>query len=141
MTKFQNSLALGLIQKVPPDPLRAKSLLKASKDAVHSAKALPFEPAHLRSIMRELYEGLRVYCEAIGYLHGFKFSNHESLTPFIAEFLQDERAALRFDKYRKIRNGITYYGDSIAPEFVKDSLHDLPELIKTLEKHTINREK
>ncbi len=136
---FQESMEKGHVKKVPPDRIKAQGLIKASQEAIITAAKIPFEPDSYKSIIRELYEGLRQYCEAIGLLRGYKFSTHEAITHFIAEVLNEGRIAARFDRYRKLRHGINYYGDDVAPETVKEALKEVPELIKMLKKHQERR--
>ncbi|MBS3056871.1 MAG: hypothetical protein J4473_05565 [Candidatus Aenigmarchaeota archaeon] len=52
-----------------------------------------------------------------------------------SKVLEERTASLKFDKYRKIRNSINYYGDDVAPETVKKALKEIPEIIKILTRH------
>lgn len=125
----------GTIQKIDPDFIRAKSLCKSAIEAITAAQKIPFEQSTLKSIMRELYEGLRQYCEAIGYQQGYKWHSHEYLTLFLEQKLNEPILANRFDRYRKLRNGINYYGDEISPQTVKEALQEIPLLIKKLKSY------
>ena len=40
--------------------------MKASEEAIATASKIPLEPSAYKSIVRELYEGLRQYAEALG---------------------------------------------------------------------------
>lgn len=133
--KLAVALADGLAKKIPPDNNRAQSLIKASQKTLSTAQRIPFDQNSLQSIIRELYEALRQHCEALGYLHGYKFSTHEPISGFLEEILKEPSCARSFDRYRKLRNGINYYGDDVAPETVKDALLDIPKIINTLKKH------
>ena len=86
-----------------------------------------------KSILRELYEGLREYCEAIGYSKGYKFLDHESIGYFLRDILKDSSVYNKFNRYRKLRNGINYYWEDIDIETVKEALAEIPKLIKRLE--------
>lgn len=132
---FKRSLNEGFAKKVRPDIFKAKSLIKASQEAIATANKIPKEAETYKSIIRELYEGLRQYCEAIGFIKGYKFLSHETITYFIDEILGEVTASSKFDKYRKIRNGINYYGNDVSPETVNDALRDIPEIIRVLSKH------
>ncbi len=123
------------VRRIPRDNIRAKSLLKASSEAIEAAKALPFQETKLKSILRELYEGLRQYCEAIGYFKGYKFSSHEVITLFLKEILKEPIIAEKFDRYRKLRNGINYYGKDVSEETVKEAFQEIPEIISKLAKY------
>jgi hypothetical protein len=133
---FELSLDKGKARKAMPDKPRALSLFKSAIQAIETAKKIPLMQDTSKSIFRELYEGLREYCEAIGYLKGYKFLDHESIGFFIRDILGEESVSRNFDRYRKLRNGINYYGDSIDIETVKEAIIEMPLLIKELEKHS-----
>jgi hypothetical protein len=133
---FENLIKESFVKKVPIDIVRAKSLIKSSEQALATAKIIPFKEETLKTIFRELYESLREYCEALGYIQGYKFLNHESITNFLDEVLEEKEISLKFDRYRKLRNGINYYGNTIEMQTVKDALIDIPLLINKLGKHS-----
>lgn len=130
-----NAIADGLIRKVKPDISRARGLLLASGSTMRVAIKIPIDDSSAGVVLRELYEGLRQFCEAIGYQHGYAFESHDAIIPFLKEVLKEERAASVLDRYRKARNGLNYYGDPISPETAREAAGDLPEQIKILEKH------
>ena len=132
---FQRMIEQGFASRIQINKIRAKSLVIASKEAIQTAKEMPLKDDKLKSIIRELYEGLRQFCEAIGYTKGFKFNNHEVVADFLKDELKEPSIALKFDKYRRIRNGVNYYGDAIPTESVKEALKEIPTMIKSLEKH------
>jgi hypothetical protein len=87
-------------------------------------------------VLRELYEGLREYCEAIGYIKGYKFLDHESIGYFLRDVLNEPSLYMKFDRYRKLRNGINYYGEDIELETVKEAVAEIPPMIKKLERYS-----
>lgn len=131
---FDMSLNEGKAKKIMPNNIRATSIFKSSIQAIETAKLIPLNINTSKTILRELYEGLRECCEAIGLLHGYKFLDHESITYFLRDILK-EPIYKRFDRYRKLRNGINYYGEDIDMETVKEAIEDIPALIKELEKY------
>ncbi|MEK6937805.1 MAG: hypothetical protein AABX04_02045 [Nanoarchaeota archaeon] len=135
---FENSLIEGKAKKVPPNKIRALSLFKSSIQAIETAKVIPLNSNTLKSILRELYEGMREYCEAIGYLKGYKFLDHESIGYFLRDILQEQSLSMKFDRYRKLRNGINYYGENIDIETVKEAVTEISELVKRLEKYSLH---
>lgn len=132
---FENSLKNNYVRKISVSILRAESLIKSSKQAVETAKLIPVNEKTLKTILRELYEGLREYCEAIGYVKGYKFLNHLPITYFLKDILGENSVSLKFERYRKLRNGINYYGNDIEVETVMQALKEIPDLIKCLEKY------
>ena len=135
---FENSLIEGKAKKVMPNKIRASSFFKSSIQAIETAKAIQLNSNTSKSVLRELYEGLREYCEAIGYLRGYKFLDHESITYFLRDMLKEESISKKFDRYRKLRNGINYYGEDIDIETVKEAIIEIPKLVKELEKYSKN---
>jgi hypothetical protein len=131
---FENRLIDGKAKKVMPNKIRASSLFKSSIQAIETAKAIQLNPNTLKSVLRELYEGLREYCEAIGYLRGYKFLDHESIGYFLRDILKEQSVSIKFDRYRKLRNAINYYGEDIDIETVKEAVIEVPKLIKELER-------
>src|SRR3989338_2558346 len=136
MMNFENSLIEGKVKKVTPNNIRASSLFKSSIQAIETAKLIQLNQNTLKSVLRELYEGLREYCEAIGYLKGYKFLDHESIGFFIRDILKEQSLFKRFDRYRKLRNGINYYGEDIDIETLKEARSEIPEMIKELKKYS-----
>jgi hypothetical protein len=134
---FENLIKEGIVKKVPVDIVRARSLIKSSQQAISTAKIIPFNEETLKTIFRELYESLREYCEALGYIKGYKFLNHESITLFLYEVLNEKEISLKFDRYRKLRNGINYYGNAIEIQTIKEALAEIPLLIIKLKRHSI----
>jgi len=132
---FESLIQDGFVKKVPIDLVRAKSLIKSSQQALSTAKIIPFKEETLKTIFRELYESLRGYCEALGYIKGYKFLNHESITHFLNEILEEKEISIKFDRYRKLRNGINYYGNTIEIKTVKDAMIDIHSLMNGLKKH------
>jgi hypothetical protein len=118
------------------DNIRAKSLLKTSSQAIAAAKDIELKEEKTNTILRELYVGLHQYCEAIGYLKGYKFELHEDITVFLRDNLKESAISFKFDKYRRLRNGIHYYGETVSIETVKEALEEIPNLILKLEKYT-----
>ena len=135
---FEKSVNEGKAKKVVPNRIRASSLLKSSIQAIETAKIIQVNPTTLKSILRELYEGLRECCEAVGYLRGYKFLDHESITYFLRDILREQSVSIKFDRYRRLRNGINYYGEDIDIETVKEALIEIPKIVKELEKYSKN---
>ncbi len=135
MTSFEESITEGYVKKIPINKIRTKSLIKSSEQAIKTAKEIQLKIESAKSVLRELYEGLREYCEAIGYLKGYKFLSHESITYFLRDILAEEKISSKFERYRKIRNGINYYGNEISIETVKEALNDIPQIIIDLNKY------
>ena len=74
---FEQNLIDGKAKNIVPNKIRALSIFESSIQATETAKIIPLKVSSTKTILRELYEGLREYCEAIGYTKGYKFlENH-----------------------------------------------------------------
>lgn len=133
---FEYCLGAGKVKMVASNRIRAASLFKSSIHAVETAKSIPLNITTSKTILREIYEGMREYCEAIGYVRGYKFLDHESITYFLGDILKEQSVSKKFDRYRKLRNGVNYYGDDIDLETVKEAIIEIPAIIKRLEKYS-----
>ena len=129
---FKDSIKKGYVKKINPDLIRYKGLIKNANRAVQSAQNMEINNTTSNSVLRELYEGLREYCEAMGYKKGYKFLSHQSITFFLSDYLDEKSLSVKFDRYRKLRNSINYYGNEISIESVKEALIEIPELIKKI---------
>ena len=132
---FESSLKEGFAKVVAKNKSRAKSLMRSGDQAIETAQIMPLNETSIKSVFRELYEGLRQHCEAIGFAYGYKFSSHETITYFLRDILGEARVADKFDRYRKLRNGINYYGDEIEIVSVKEALEEIPRLVSVLKKY------
>lgn len=133
--RFEESIKKGFAKEIKKDIIRAKSLIKSCKEAIETANNIKLDEKSLKSVFRELYEGFRQYCEAIGYIKGYKFLSHEAISYFLKDKLNEDKISYIFDRYRKLRNGINYYGESVSKESVIEALKTIPEVIKELSKH------
>jgi hypothetical protein len=124
----------GIVKEIPQNNARAKSLLAQSAQTMSFILKLGLTDQTAIVIFRELYESLRQAIEAIGYRKGYKFENHESLQVFILEVLDNKSLANDFNRYRKIRNGINYYGDVVSVETTAKAIEDIPRYIKEISK-------
>ena len=126
------------LKRIKINNIRAKSLIRSSQQAIKSVSDLAINETNKKTILRELYEGLRQFCEAIGYTKGYKFLSHEDATIFLREILRESSISMKFDRYRKLRNGINYYGDDISEEEVANALQEIPRMISYLRKYLGN---
>lgn len=133
---FASCISDGMVKKLRPDTIRAKSLFKSSFQAIATSRIIPLNKNTTKTILRELYEGLREYCEGLGYMRGYKFTDHESIGYFLKDVLEEQSVRKKFDRYRKLRNGINYYGDDVDVETVKEALKEIPSILQELKKHS-----
>jgi hypothetical protein len=126
---FQECLKNRIAKNVSVDKNLIISMRKIAQLKIESADLLP---PHLSvGKISLLYDALREYLECISIKNGYKIYNHECYTPFLKEILKMPKDAENFDKIRKIRNGINYYGREID---VNESEHIIKELQMLIKK-------
>lgn len=122
--------------RIVKDIKEDKNLIKSTREIadvkVKSADALP-DPLFYGKISL-LYDGLREYLGCIALENGYKIYNHECYTAFLKEIMRLSREADVFDKLRKIRNGINYYGKKISDYEAKEIIQELKSLIRLFKK-------
>ncbi|MBI2558891.1 hypothetical protein HYW20_06215 [Candidatus Woesearchaeota archaeon] len=131
---FEDFIRRNLVRKATSDTELAKSLITESYKILKVIKELNPSDANATLLMRECYESFRQICEAIAVYKGYKIYSHEAITAFIAEILNEKEIAESFDRYRKIRNSINYYGTPISLAETQKALVEIPKFIDDLKK-------
>src|SRR3989344_1056087 len=80
---------------------------------------------------------LRSIVESMSIIEGYKIYSHEAFTYFLKE-KGEEIISEKFDRFRKIRNKINYYGGNISAEEVKENIEEIKEIIKKLKTKYLN---
>ena len=125
----------GIVRKTFPDKLLADSLIQESAKKLRTIRKIAIDSDSAGMIIVELYEALREICEAIAINKGFKIYTNEAITCFIKEILGEDLISAKFDRYRKIRNGADYYGESPEIGETQKASLEIPRLINDLEKY------
>ncbi|MBS3114715.1 hypothetical protein J4448_06450 [Candidatus Woesearchaeota archaeon] len=131
---FEEFIKRNVVRKATSDAELAKSLIAESDKILLVIKELTPNETNATMLMREAYEAYRQICEAIAVYNGYKIYSHEAITSFIAEILNEKEVADSFDRYRKIRNSINYYGAPISVEEVQKALLEIPKFIGIFKK-------
>jgi hypothetical protein len=129
--KFENFIKTGQVKKAATDIPLVKSLISTSDKDLLFLQASEINENSARKIMSNYYDLLRSILEAICSINGFKVYSHEAFTYFLKE-KNEGLIAMKFDKFRKIRNGINYYGKEISIEEVQENKEDILKIIEDL---------
>jgi hypothetical protein len=113
------------VKKIQADSPLIDSLIKSSKNKIESCKRLELDEVTASTKVSLAYEGLRESLEAVAIKKGFKIYNHECYCSFLKEVCEKSTLSANFDRFRRIRNQINYYGKDI-------SIADAKELIKEI---------
>ena len=128
---FQDFIISGQVKRVEKDKELAKSLLKTTKSDLIFFETWEINENSARKIVSNYYDALRSILEAIAALDGYKIYSHEAFSDFLKE-KKESLMAEKFDRFRRIRNKINYYGSNISPEEAKEYKESITEIINIL---------
>lgn len=129
--KFSDFIGKGQAKRALPDISLAKSLIATAEDDLKFLSSLPINDNSARKLMSNYYDILRSILEAIAALDGYKIYSHEAFAFFLKE-KGENATAEKFDRFRKIRNGINYYGKSISVDETRENTAEIAKLIALL---------
>jgi hypothetical protein len=129
---FTDFIRTGKVKKAFPDPALAKSLIAMSSQQFDMADSMTIKDENASPLLVNLYEALREICEAICAKNGWKVYSHEAFTDYLKDELREEDIARMFDRLRKLRNGVNYYGRAVSATETKSTKNDVQRLIETL---------
>ena len=117
-----------LVKEVNLDVMLIKSLIEGSNNKLRTNELIPLTDMTASTKTGIAYDYLREILEALALQKGFKIYNHECFTGFLKELLNLEEESFEFDKFRKLRNGLNYYGKKITLEEAKSIINDMYKL-------------
>lgn len=97
------------VKKQSPDKNLAYSTFKDSLERIEFAKQLVHK-AKSKYVLENAYESMREAADSVLYLRGFKSFSHEASILYLFKEGFNEQDIMEFDRFRRIRNGIKYYG-------------------------------
>lgn len=130
--EFENFIKENKVRKSSIDYPLIRSLTSSAENDLKFLNTLEINQQSARKVMSDYYEVLRSLIEAIAMLNGYKVYSHEAFTYFLMK-INENNAGIKFDRLRKIRNGINYYGKDISAEETTENVKDLIKYFK--EKH------
>lgn len=99
----------GEVKKQGPDKNLAKATLNDSEERLALAKSLQ-KLTKPKYVLENAYEAMREAADSVLYNEGFKSFSHEASIVYLLKKGFTESEIAEFDRFRKIRNGIKYYG-------------------------------
>ncbi len=121
----------GQVKKSSKDISLAKSLITTAENDLKFLNGLKINENSARKVMSNYYDVLRSILEAISALDGYKIYSHEAFAYFMKE-KGEKLIAIKFDRFRIIRNKINYYGKGISVEEVKENTAEILKMIREL---------
>lgn len=129
--KFDDFLKQRLARKAKRDENLAKALLITTKRDLIFLERTKIDEFSSRKIVVDYYDVLRSLLEAIAALNGFKIYSHEAFTYYLKD-IGEEIISIKFDRLRKIRNRINYYGQLVSIEEAEENIKEMKEVIEML---------
>jgi len=126
--KWDECLSRKIVKESRVDDELISSLIKSSERKLKTDKYAPLNEITASCKIANNYDSLREVLEAVSISKGFKIYNHECFAGFILEILEMPSEANTFDKLRKIRNGINYYGKDVLTKDAKNMIIEISEL-------------
>lgn len=130
--EFSDFIGQGKVKKGQGDKHLAASIIKMSEQDLKFIDSIPVNSLSARKLVCNYYDVLRSVIEAISALDGFKVYSHEAYTYYLRELKNEERLSYQFDRLRKIRNGLEYYGMGISAEEAASNIKEIKSMVKAL---------
>ena len=89
-------------------------MVKSSENKLKSNERLGIDEFTASTKVSIVYDSLREILEALSIKKGYKIYNHECFRAFLEEICNNKPLSMEFDKFRKIRNAINYYGEGVS---------------------------
>ena len=136
MSDWEESIKEGKIIKISPNLERSESLKQSSLKLLNIINKIDLDNENGFFFITNYYDIILEVMHSLMFKKGYNVLDHPSIGYYIKDILKNQEIFESFDKYRKIRNNIIYYGKIIDDETSKQALKDLKELynfVKELE--------
>ena len=124
---FYESIASGKVKKITINNSLIKSIYHTTLQDLSYLKKQKIDRFSARKCVSNYYDCLRSIIDAIALLEGYKIYDHETYA-FFLEMKNEKKAAYLFDKFRRIRNKINYYGLSLSIEEAQETIITIRKL-------------
>ncbi|GEM_PF-495758 len=133
MKNFEIFIQEGDVKEQPSDSNLAKSLVDDSTYRIKYAKNSKLIEENAKYIYENVYESLREAADSILAIKGFKSFSHEASISFLQRFKNFSADEIsEFDRMRKKRNGMKYYGKKCSAAEVKEAAEFAEKLLKKI---------
>ena len=137
--KFNDFIKERKARRATPDRLMAESIIKNTVDDLKFLETTKITELSKRKIVSNYYDSMRSLLEVISILKGYKIYSHEAFTSFLREELNEIGLSIKFDRFRKIRNGLNYYGKSIQLNEAMEIVNGIKNMINELRQKYIKK--
>ena len=128
---FTDFINEGKVRRSSIDKELVKSLLSGINTDLKFLDKIKIDEISARKLMVGYYDTLRSLLEAIASTEGYKIYSHEAFTFYLKE-KGENILAEKFDRFRKIRNAINYYGKDIDVEECRENIKSMINVLNSL---------
>ncbi len=128
MKDFEYFLRKGDVKRQNPDKNLSKATFKEGAERLEFSRSL-INKSKPKYILENAYEAMREAADAVLYLEGYKSFSHEASIVYLLKKGFDEQDIAEFDRFRRIRNGIKYYGRDCDESDAKSSVELAKKII------------
>jgi len=129
--EFENLIKKGIVRKTSVDVGLIRSLINTAEQDLNYLKCVKINKISARKTFSNYYDVLRSLLEAIASQKGYKIYSHEAFSYFLKKENKNVLAK-KFDRLRKIRNAVNYYGKEISPEYAGENIQEIKKIILKL---------
>ncbi|MBU1975879.1 MAG: hypothetical protein KKG59_05740 [Nanoarchaeota archaeon] len=119
------------IKRIKPDIKHSESLLKMSMKNIQALDSIELTADNTELQFSDYYKCLRQVVDAIAIRNGYKLRTHEVGTEYLKRIGKGQ-ISRKYDRFRKIRNRINYYGAEMSLEHAKATIKEINECIAEL---------
>lgn len=105
-----------------------------SKNYLEVLNYIPYNKNTASIIISNAYNAMLEILNALLSLYFFKSYSHKCIVYFLREILREEKLGRIFDRNRKLRNAINYYGMAIESERAVFAVKEIKLFIKIIRK-------
>lgn len=133
MKEFEFFVKKGEVKSQAIDENLSDACIKESNERLELIKNF-LQKAQPKYMLENAYEAMREAADSILYLDGYKSYSHEASIVYLLNKGFDMSEIIEFDRFRKIRNGIKYYGKNCDLNDAQDALKLADKIISRINK-------
>ena len=134
--EFEFFFRKGDVRKQSPDKNLSKSTFEESLERLELSEQL-LQTSKAKYVLENAYEAMREAADSLLYSEGLKSYSHEASIVYLLKKGFTEIDIIEFDRFRKIRNSIKYYGGDcdlsdakLAIKLAKNIIPKIKNLLK-----------
>jgi len=110
---WEECISRGLVTETKEDYKLIEALLQSSEEKIETCDRFELDRITCSSRILLFYDSLIDVLKCIGIQQGFMIFSHECFSVFLNEVCSEEGLANDFEKFRRVRNEISYRGKRV----------------------------